>query len=281
MSVEKIDLALAFLQTHANEAADILEQQPLDQVAQFLNHVPLTQAALVLQNMLPQYTARLFKSLPALTSAGLLAAMDFSFIVAIIRHSETDFKKQLLQLLPDKTKIACRLLLNYPEDEAGAWMVTNTTTLPDSCSVEEALARLVVDKETTALDTIYIIDRARLIKGSVTSINLLRATANSPITMVMHKNPGAISARTSLISAVNHPVWNHLDTIPLVNRNRQLVGVLHHADMRQGLNHIATTITPSEGANPVSGIFEVYGHSLVALLNTVTEVAHPGSKWER
>jgi magnesium transporter len=274
MSAGKIDLALAFLQSHADQAAAILEQQPMDQVAEFLMQVPLTQASAVIQKMLPQYAARLCKSLPTSTSAGLLAGMDFSSIVAIIRHSEVDIKKQLLGSLPDKTTIACRLLLNYPEDSAGAWMLTNITTLPDDCSIEEALARLIDDKEATTVDTTYVVNRSKIIKGSVTSIDLLRATTNSAISMVMHKNPEAISARTSLISAVNYPVWNNHGTIPLVNRNQQLVGVLQHADMRKGLNQIAATITPSESSNPVSGIFEVYGHSLIALINTVAEGTH-------
>jgi magnesium transporter len=274
MHTGKIDLALSFLQSHADQAAAILEQQPMDQVAEFLTHVPLTQASEVMRKMLPQYAARLCKSLLKSTSAGLLAGMDFSSIVAIIRHSEVDSKKQLLGLLPDKTKIACRLLLNYPEDAAGAWMLTNITTLPDSCTVEEALARLVVDREATALDKIYVVNRARLIKGSVTSIDLLRATPNSLINRVMVKNPEAISARTSLISTANHQIWNLQDIIPLVNRNQQLVGVLKHADMRKGLNQIETYITPSDSSNPMNGIFEVYGHSLIALINAVAEGTH-------
>ena len=281
MSVGKIDLALAFLQSHADQAAAILEQQPMDQVAQFFGHVPLTQASLVLQKMLPQYAARLCKSLPTSMSAGLLARMELSSIVAIIRHSEIDFRDQLLQLLPDKSKIACRFLLNYPEDAAGAWMVTNITILPDSCTVEEALARLLADKEATAVDPLYIVDRGGLIKGSVTSINLMRATPNSPLSMVMHKNPEAISARTALISTVNNPGWDNQDTMPLVNRNQQLVGVLRHVDMRKGLNQIAATVTPPDSADPVSGIFEVYGHGLVALLNAVTEVTQPSLQRRR
>lgn len=278
MSVEKIDLALAFLQSHADAAAAILEQQPLDQVAEFLSRVPLAPASQVIQKMLPQYAARLCTVLPNSMLAALLTHIDLSYVVSIVRHSGSEPKKQLLQLLPDKTKIACRLLLNYPEDAAGAWMLTNTTTLPDNCTVEEAIARLVADKETTTVNTIYIVDRDRLIKGAVTCIGLLRATANSPINLVMHKKPEAISARTSLVSAVNYPVWNNQDTIPLVNRNHQLVGVLQHADMRKGLDQIATTITPPEDVNPVSGIFEVYCQSLVALVNTVTEVTRAGTQ---
>jgi magnesium transporter len=205
-----------------------------------------------------------------------LANMEISFIVAIIRHSESGFKPQLMKLLPEKTRIACRLLLNYAEDAVGAWMVTNTTTLPDTCTVEEALVRLIDDKETTVLNTIYVVDRARLIKGSVTNINLLRALPNSPISLVMDKTVEAISARTSLISASSYSVWNHLDTVPLINRNKQLVGVLRHSDLRKGLNQISTTITPTDNTNPVNAIFEIYSQSLVALLNTVTEVTHQG-----
>ena len=54
MDAEKVDLALAFLQSQPDAAAAILEQQPLEQVAEFLGILPHTYGALVLAKMLPQ-----------------------------------------------------------------------------------------------------------------------------------------------------------------------------------------------------------------------------------
>ena len=61
--------------------------------------------------------------------------METSLVASIMRHSGKALSKQLLDLLADKTSIACRLRLNYFEEAVGAWMMANISTLPDDCSI--------------------------------------------------------------------------------------------------------------------------------------------------
>ncbi len=273
MTNHKIDLALAFLKSQPGSAAAVLEHQPADYVSEFLKAVPYTHAAAVLRKMLPQYAARICNNLDPAVFASFLSAMDVSLVAAIMRHSDKEQNKKILELLPARTKIACKLLLNYAEDAVGAWMVANISTLPDDCTVEEALSRLTSEHAVVNSDAVHVVDRERKLQGLVNVVNLLRTSSNTPITKIMGKKCDAISGRTALISAANHTVWAHQDTVAVTNRNNQMVGVLRHADLRKGLDNTSSTITKSSGSDPFTGIYEVYGSSLLALFSTISDAA--------
>ena len=272
MEDKRIALALAFLQSQPRAAATILEQQPLEQVAIFLSQVPHTHGAILLGKMLPQYTARLFRMLEPTVSAGMLSEMNLSLVAAILRHCNDELSQTLLGLLPEKTSLACRFLLNYSEDSVGAWMMANVSTLPDDCNVEQAWARIAAEQGTIEFGATLVIDRERLIKGVVSLPALLRSPSNTPIMVVAHKNSDSLSARMALNAAANHPFWANRDSIPVTNRKNQLVGILRHLDLRGGLEQLSTNIVQPEGADPITGIYETYGNSMLALFDTLTDM---------
>ena len=281
MDEQKVDLALAFLQSQPGAAAAILEQQPFEQVAEFLSGLPHTYGAMVLTKMLPQHTARLCRILQPTVAAGILSEMDNSLIAAVMRQCRGDLSRQLLGLLPDKTRLACRLLLNYSEDAVGAWMNANVSTLPDDCNVEQALQRIAQQESSIDLGLSLVVDRDRNLKGSVTLANLLRAPANTSISAVMVKGSPSISARTALKTAVDNPLWAEQDSIAVTNRKHKLVGVLRHLDMRNGLQQTSNSIVQSQGADPITGVFDVYGSSLLILFTTISDIARNRSGQRR
>jgi Mg/Co/Ni transporter MgtE len=228
--------------------------------------------------MLPQYAARVCKNLDPAISASFLSKMEVSLVAAIMRHSDKGLNDKIFELLPERTKIACKLLLTYADDVVGAWMVANITTLPDDCTVGEALSRLASNDTVINSDAVHIVDRERKLQGLVSVINLLRASASTPVSKIMMKKCDAISGRTALISAANNTVWAHQDTVAVINRNNQMVGVLRHTDLRKGLDGISSTITASSGNDPLTGLYEVYGRSLLALFSTISEAASPNRR---
>lgn len=276
MAQQQIDLALAFLQSQPGAAATILEQQPIEKVADFLSYVPHTYGATVLEKILPHYTARLCKILKPNIAAALLSEMNVSLVAAVMRHCPGELSSQLLDLLPEKTRLACWLLLTYSEDSVGAWMTANVSTLPDDCNVGEALARVISEQGTVNFGATLVVDRDRHIKGQLQLPALIRAPPNTAVTAVMDKILDSLSARTALGAAVNHPLWVDRDSIPVTNRNQQLVGLLRHVDLRRGLAQTSTSIVKSDGADPITGIYETYGKSLLALFDTVTDLTSTG-----
>lgn len=273
MANKHIDLALAFLQKQPSAAAAVLEQQPIEDVITFIKDVPHTHAALVLEKMLPQYTARICNALEPHVSAGFLSEMRMSLAAAIMRHSNHETRAHLLELLPEKTKIACALLLNYSEDTAGAWMVANIITLPSDCSAQEALSRIAAEHEVLDTDDVYVVDRERQLKGIVNISKLLRAQPKAAITTLMDKNPCKLSGRTSLISVSQNDVWTRKDTVAIINRNQQLVGILRHVDLRKGLDETASNMAQSNASGPLAELCSTYATSLLALFGAVGSVA--------
>ncbi len=272
MARQQVDLALAFVQSQPGAAATILEQQPLEQVADFLSNVPHTYGATALEKILPQYSARLCKILQPNIAAALLSEMNVSLVAAIMRHCPGELSSQLLDLLPEKTRLACWLLLTYSEDAVGAWMTANISTLPDDCKVADALARVSAEHGMVNYAATLVVDRDRHLKGLVQLPALMRAPPTAAVTAVMDKLLDSLSARTALGAAANHPLWVDRDSIPVTNRNQQLVGLLRHVDLRRGLAQTSTSIDKTDGTDPITGIYETYGKSLLALFDTVTDL---------
>lgn len=268
---EKIDLAVAFLQSQPSSAAAVLEEQPIERVAEFLLSVSFKQSAAVLNLMLPQYTARLCRFVDPVICAGFLSEMDVSHIAAILRHSENDRAQDILGHLPERTKLTCNLLLNYADSAVGAWMSTSFISLPTDCNVGEARSRLASAGDISNADTVYVVDRERYLQGKIDVIDLLKSSAKSELCNVMQSAPDAVSGRASLASVANNEVWHHSECVAVINRNRQLVGVLRHLDLRKGIAGLSTTIDEPRERDPLWGIWEVYGSTLATLFSTVGE----------
>lgn len=267
----RADLALAFLRAQPASAAAVLEQQPQEAVAAFIHEVPYKHAANVLKMMLPHYTARLLNYLDPSVCAAFLSEMEVSHIAAILRYCHRDTKQRVFAHLPERIKFECNLLLSYPETAVGAWMLTAYLCLPDDCTVEEAQSRLAAADNGVNLGELYVVDRERHPQGLVSIASLYRAPRHKAITAVMRTDPDTVSGRASLISVANHPLWQRVESVAVINRNQQLVGILRHLDLRAGLDSIATTITEPHDSEPITAIWDVYGSCLIAIFNALGE----------
>ncbi len=158
----------------------------------------------------------------------------------------------------------------------GALMTANVCR-PTTVMSGEALARVISEQGTVNFGATLVVDRDRHIKRTVRQLPaLIRAPPNTAVTAVMDKILDSLSARTALGAAANHPLWVDRDSIPVTNRNQQLVGLLRHVDLRRGLAQTSTSIVKSDGADPITGIYETYGKSLLALFDTVTDLTSTG-----
>ena len=278
MTAKKADLALAFLQSHPQAAAALLEQQSMQDVALFMSDVPPGYAAPVLETMLPQYTAKLCTHLETEMAAGFLSRMEISMAAAVLRHLTPPLRENLLGLLSEKNRISCMLLLDYSEDQVGAWMLVQTATLPAECIVSTALTRVADNEESANGDMIYVVDRSGHIQGTVTLARLLRSSTETPVTAVMSPSPAVISGRTNLIAANDHQGWLMADALPVINRHQQLVGCIRHVDLRKGMEQLETHIDAPQGRDPLSSMMEIYGGSLLALFGAAGDLIGMESK---
>lgn len=272
MTEKKNNLALAFIKTHPDTAASVLEKHDLDDVAEYLSGISEHDVAKLIQHMLPQYVGRLSRLLDARTMAAILANVELSFVAAVLRYLSAADRNKILAEFSTNKKAACFLLLSFTEDTVGAWLTPEVLTVPDNCLVEDALHYIKAAGEVVHSDSIFIVDRNRILKGRVNYLELSRAPLDSPVDTLMQTRCHSLSGRLSLQKAAEHPDWETLDAMPVNNRSQQFLGVLRHADLRRGLDQLDNSIDSSRSTDPLSGIIEVYGDSLLALFHTAGNV---------
>lgn len=269
MNTERNGLALAFIRSYPAAAARILEQGVTDEVADFLTTIPMRDAALILQQMLPQYGARIVTGLAPERAAGLVSRLTASGLAALLRYTKGRTRHKVLDALPAKTRGAAKLLLTYPENAVGAWMRAGIATVPTDTTAGEALQRAREQFDAGLDEPVLMIGRDRLVHGRVPLPTLLEARANAPLTTLHLPNPGQVSGRATLYSARNHSGWATSDLLVVTSQKKQLLGVLSHAALRKGLRQLSSDTDHHRSEDAVSSLVEAYSSSALALVGAL------------
>ncbi|MEX2132338.1 MAG: CBS domain-containing protein [Pseudohongiellaceae bacterium] len=272
MSVDESSLALAFIEAQPDAAARVLEQHPLEEVAAFLPEVPGHLHIRLIQRMLPQYVSRLCRLLAAPESARMLTHVELSFSAAVLRYLPAHDRNRVLAALPTNRRAALSLLLGYSEETVGAWLTPLVVTIPVDYTVAEALHQVKVSGDVVHSDHMFVVDRDRHLRGRISYLELLRADPGLNVSSLLHASCHTLIGQMSLLKAAEHRDWETLDVMPVNNRQQQFIGVLRHVDLRKGLELLKTSMSGESGTDPVAGIFEVYGNSLVALFHSLGDV---------
>jgi Mg/Co/Ni transporter MgtE len=271
--VEELALALEFLDEHPDAAVKVLEQHEAAEVAVFLASLPDDYFRLVLDRALPAFAGRLCVHVEPEVAARLLLELSVSRMVSILRQLHAQQVDAILQECPKSRRNACRLLLHYPLQCVGAWIVPNTAVVSSEFTAEEILAFLRDATEDTFSKYVFVVDRDGIPRGRISYLKLLKAGPRQQAGHLMERPVPVISGNTLLAEAVKNVCWKEGDVVPVTGQQQQFIGVLRHADLRQGL---ASQHRPAAeelpGSDPMSGIFDVYGKSLLALFNSVSNV---------
>lgn len=271
MKDQKLTLALSFIQEEPGAAAKILEQTDLESVANFLLTIPINYSTLLIKNLIPAFSTRLCLQLGPQDSSALLSNLDVSTITKIVRLMKKDDRNSFLDCIQDNKHKACELLLKFSLETVGAWMVPHTSVLTRDFKTKDVKKYLKSAKEEFASEYIYIVDREGKLEGRVSYPSLLAAAPDSIIGELVKSKPPHVSFNMLLQLSSELEDWQHTDVLAVVDTHDQLLGLLRHSDLKKGLSQLKQNefIEPS-GLDPISGIFDVYGQSLLVLLNTVS-----------
>jgi Mg/Co/Ni transporter MgtE len=268
---EALTLALDFLDEHPDVAVRILEQHDARQVAAFLDTVPETYSLLAVGRALPAFAAHLCHVFGAEMAARLLLQQDVGRMVAVLRHLEHAEVEAVLNECPSARRQACVLLLHYPVRCVGAWIVPDVAVVSSDFTVGEVLNFLKDANEATCTKYVFVVNRDGIPEGRISHLALLQGQADQRIEWLMDKNVEAIAAQMLVAQAAKLPCWRDEDVMPVIGAQQQFIGALRHVDLRHGLNQDAQlTRPPATGGDPISGIVDAYGQSLLALFSSVS-----------
>ncbi len=246
------NLTLSYLDAHAPEAARVLERMPGQDTAALFARVPARTGASVLAAMLPSAAARVIAQLDETASLALLSTVGTQTAVAILRLMPQPRRAQLLSALPTTTSIAAKLMLGYPDDSVGAWIDPDVIALLPETRVGDALARVRAGEETI-VDQLFVTGADQKLLGIVDLHKALRAPDSVVLEALMHPALAVLSAVTPLTSAATQRGWERSSSLPAVERDGRLIGVLRRGTLARAL---VRSRIPAQAAGeaPLSGI---------------------------
>lgn len=237
------ELVAAYLRLHPESAARLLESMPTDEANAVLNAVDIATAAPVVGHMLPTYAARCFETQAPADSALVLERLGSQESVAVLRHLRTEHRDAVLNALGPQWLMAFKLLLSYPTNTVGAWVEPRVLTLADDCTVGEARDRIARSEHVTQA-RIYVLDRARRLRGAVRGMTLLQVSSRKKLASILEP-ADALWAREALATAQEHSVWERYTEAPVVNRDEEFIGVISYTDLRKAFRQVNRVVGPN------------------------------------
>ncbi|WP_371828203.1 CBS domain-containing protein, partial [Nitrospina gracilis] len=206
---------------------------PQDSAAYLLSMEP-EDAAPVMEELLPWYLAQClghWTTQEAAERVGLLSSYRASHV---LRLSDSDFRKRLLDELPKKKQKILSRQVTFRSDAVGHWMSEPLSVVSDSATVQETLDQL---RRTGSGEGqhFFVMQRSGYYVGAVEISRLLQESPDCPVTELLdpHVEPVLVQAPLTTVRAL--PAWHHARVLPVLNVDHQLEGVLKAAQVREAL----------------------------------------------
>ncbi|MBW1705575.1 MAG: magnesium transporter [Deltaproteobacteria bacterium] len=212
-------------------------------VADFLGALSSQEIWHVLVLLEPRLRAEIFGALDQDLQGELIESLNRQDLAQIVNHMSADERVDLLKRMPDDRQETLmpvlaqaerediRRLSSYPEGTAGAAMTSDYATLPPDQTVREALSKLrreAPDKETIYYS--YVLDPDRRLIGFLSLKDLIIARPDRRIEELMHRDLIYAVVSDDQEDAARKIAKYDLIALPVVNGNRELVGIITHDD---------------------------------------------------
>jgi len=244
------DLQELFREVHPADLAEALEELDDERWDEVLAVMP------------PDAFGYLIEFIPSIDAREHLARSSRDFRREALSMLQDDELVDLLQdlpeaerneyvgLLPDSVREASRKLLAFPESSAGGRMTTEIAKVREGITIREAIEQLTEIKETSELlARIYVVDDRNRLLGKVRLRDLTFNPRDKLIGEIMDDDLMAVDAFADQEEAARMIARYDLMALPVVNAERELLGLIMHDDAMEILEEEA-----SEDIEKISGI---------------------------
>jgi magnesium transporter len=213
-----------YVRLYPREAARLLEDRPVEEIADVLASEPAPRAAAVFGSLSPETAARTLESLGDDAFRGLVATSDPDRLAPLLARFPPEERGRRLRLLPPALAGELRQILSYPPDSAGALMDPRATTFLPATRVDAALARLRARRERE-LGRVFLVDDDRRLVGSLALEDLAVAPPDRRLDELARGDPAAVAA-TATVEEVMERLQGVGQDLPVVDFEGRLVGVV-------------------------------------------------------
>ena len=222
-------------------------------IAELIEELPEAELVKVFRLLPKAIAADVFSYLPTDVEQMIITSLTEKEAVSIIDDLAADDATDLCDEMPASvvTKLLAKAepetrrdinhLLKYPDDSAGSIMTVEFVDLKENLTVGEAVQRIKkigIDKET--INVCYVLDESRRLIGTVAIRFLLLKDENELIGDIMHKNVVMVNTLTDQEEVAQIIQKYDFTTVPVVDNEQRLVGIITVDDIVDILEQEAT-----------------------------------------
>jgi magnesium transporter len=241
----ELELARAFMESHPEEAAASMEKLGAESARALLGELDARTIAPVITRMQPHAGAECLRHLPVALGGELLETMPRDHSALLLRRMRQETREALLGATSPQAASGLALLLQFPENTAGALMDPDVLCLPADVTVGDAI-EYVRHSGARIAYYLYVTDRQSKLVGVINLRELIEAREDMLLQDVLHPHVEQLSVHADPLAMMAHPGWFEYYALPVVGDNGVLVGILRYKTLRA----VAAENSTSQSLNP-------------------------------
>ena len=231
MKLEK-KLIDAFISRHPKDASKVFLNADGPSLGSFMANANPQSIALSLMKVPPQTAAIALSNMSADQAVRIMQELPLDMQLTFMHAFDINFRDQLLEAMPAHQSQKLHRLIEYPKGSAGRLMDPLPTALNSDCLVADALKQ-IQNNANTIRYYIYITDDQGCLVGVVSLRQLLNASNQALVSSIMETRVACLTDLSSEGDIIEHPSWKNFHALPVVDRNKRLVGIIRYETLGQ------------------------------------------------
>jgi len=214
---------------HPAEIADLVEAASHEEGEELIKAIGQDREleADVFEELDEHHQLEFIRERPDEQVAAVLARMAPDDAVDLLAELDQERRARVLALLPPAGRRRIEALLEYNPATAGGMMSPDFLALDAGAAVEEALARVRASEiAASTFTTVFLLDGAGALCGSVAIVTLLRAEPEARLEDVAEHEPESVGTDADLPEVARTMTDYNLVMLPVVDDERRVVGVV-------------------------------------------------------
>lgn len=267
------------------DIASLIEQLPIEELIQVFRLLPKDMASDVFVNMDEEIQRNLITSLTNEEARDIIEDMFSDDAADLFEEMPALLVTKLLSSVKKDTRADINKLLKYPDNSAGSLMATEYIHLKKGLTIEQSIERIRKQKDDfVTYDSCFITDNERKLEGYVTVKNLLIHEPSTLINDIMEQSEHVITTMMDQEEVVNIFQDYNYSSLPVVDSENRLVGVITIDDVMDIMEEEATediekmaAITPTDKSYIKTGVWETWKKRIPWLLLLMISATFTGS----
>ncbi len=255
-----------YLCNYPSDAARVLEKISADHVSILFGELPEKTVAEVLSFMMPAKVGEFFQLMPLPRAEKIFAQLPSSFALRVCRLLPMEKCEQLIASLSEKTQKKIKRNLFYPSGTVGYLLNPVVTMLEENLSVGGVLRN--VERFNHSLDCeVYVVDSKHCLQGAIRLGDLLKANRDCKLKDIMDRKIQPVLVHTKAKALLQHLGWLKCHSLPVIDREGTLVGVLEYARLRDEYGE--GNVEPVDPLAAILSLANMYWLVMVQLISSL------------